>query len=217
LKKTLFCPGIPGAGKTMMAAITVEHLLGTVKCNTIGVAYLYCNYKLQTEYTTVSLLAAILKQLAQGRPSAAEPVVRLFNNHSSQKTRPSLGEVLGALQSIIASYSSVYLVIDALDECTTREDTRKQLFDRLRSLQSDADLRILVTSRKIPKIIKQFASEPTLEVRASEADIRQFLKEQMYKLPDFVQCDDALQRLVQEKIAGAADGMSVHPHDIELR
>src|SRR5262245_58071509 len=26
---TLFCPGIPGAGKTMLAAITIDHLLKT--------------------------------------------------------------------------------------------------------------------------------------------------------------------------------------------
>src|SRR5947207_3898983 len=35
--KTLFCPGIPGAGKTMMAAITIDHLLGIRGCSDIGV------------------------------------------------------------------------------------------------------------------------------------------------------------------------------------
>jgi hypothetical protein len=47
--KTLFCPGIPGAGKTMMAAIAIDHLCGTTPCDDIGVAYLFCSYKAQTD------------------------------------------------------------------------------------------------------------------------------------------------------------------------
>jgi hypothetical protein len=30
--QTLFCPGIPGAGKMTMAAIVVDHLLNTIRC-----------------------------------------------------------------------------------------------------------------------------------------------------------------------------------------
>ena len=59
----LFCPGIPGAGKTMMAAIVVDHLLNTVQTADVGVAYLYCNYRRQAEHTNPNLLAAVLKQL----------------------------------------------------------------------------------------------------------------------------------------------------------
>ncbi|KAF1972853.1 hypothetical protein BU23DRAFT_580629 [Bimuria novae-zelandiae CBS 107.79] len=72
--QTLFCPGIPGAGKTMMAAITVDHLQKTVQTPDVGVAYVYCNYKRQTNQTTSSLLAAMLKQLVQDRPSIAKPL-----------------------------------------------------------------------------------------------------------------------------------------------
>jgi DNA replication protein DnaC len=42
---TLFCPGIPGAGKTMMASIAIDYLLKTVQADSVGVAYVYCNYK----------------------------------------------------------------------------------------------------------------------------------------------------------------------------
>ncbi|KAF2192220.1 hypothetical protein K469DRAFT_716724 [Zopfia rhizophila CBS 207.26] len=48
-KGTLFCPGIPGAGKTMVAAIAIDHLLKLVQNNSHGVAYVYCNYKAQEE------------------------------------------------------------------------------------------------------------------------------------------------------------------------
>jgi Cdc6-like AAA superfamily ATPase len=66
-KTTLFCPGIPGAGKTMVAAIAVDQLLDSAQNGAYGVAYVYCNYKSQADQDIVSILAAILKQLNHAR------------------------------------------------------------------------------------------------------------------------------------------------------
>lgn len=63
LNGTFFCPGIPGAGKTIIAAIAVDHLLETVQSSFIGVAYVYCNYKFQNKQSTGKLFAAFFKQL----------------------------------------------------------------------------------------------------------------------------------------------------------
>lgn len=41
--------GIPGAGKTMVAAITVDYLLNLVQNSLYGVAFVYCNYKAQAD------------------------------------------------------------------------------------------------------------------------------------------------------------------------
>src|SRR6266516_6004346 len=82
--RTLFCPGIPGAGKTIMAATTIDHLWETKQSDTIGVAYIYCNYKTKVDQNTTSLLAAILKQLVQARPSITEPVTCLYDRHANR-------------------------------------------------------------------------------------------------------------------------------------
>ncbi|RYP10462.1 hypothetical protein DL764_000645 [Monosporascus ibericus] len=208
-KQTLFCPGIPGAGKTMVAAIAIDHLLRTMQSNTIGVAYIYCNYKAQADQTTTSLLAAILKQLAQARPCAAEPVARLHNQHADRRTRPSLEEIISALRSVLTIYSSVYVVVDALDECAYKDGTRSQLLANLRDLQSKTDMRLMVTSRFIPEIETEFRSMPTLEVRASGTDVKRFVLGQIYRLPKCVLRDDELQGFTQDKIVEAVDGMSV--------
>ncbi|KAH0556261.1 hypothetical protein GP486_005815, partial [Trichoglossum hirsutum] len=206
-KKTLFCPGIPGAGKTMIAAITIDYLLQTVQSNEIGVAYLYCNYKAQADQNTTNLLAAILKQLVQARPLMPESVTRLYDYHASRRTRPSLEEIFSALQSILTSHSGVYLVIDAFDECSGREGMRSELLKKLHALQSKTSLYLMVTSRFTPEITNDLESVLTLEVRASESDVKQFIKGQMYRLPNCVQRDDALQAMVQEELVKAVDGM----------
>ena len=55
-KQDLFCPGIPGAGKTMIAAIVVDHLWKDFEGKNVGIAYIYCNYKRQETQTTIDLL-----------------------------------------------------------------------------------------------------------------------------------------------------------------
>jgi hypothetical protein len=193
----------------MMVAITVDHLLKTVRSNAIGVSYIYCNYKAQADQNTTILLATILKQLVRNRPSIADPVTRLYDLHTARKTRPSLEEIFGALQSVLTSYSTVYVIIDALDECTDKDGTRSQLLAKLRDLQQKTDLRLMGTSRFIPDIVREFNGMPILEIRASDADVKQFVAGQIYRLPKCIQRDNKLQGSVQDKIVEAVDGMYV--------
>lgn len=202
---TLFCLGMPGAGKTMMAAITVDHLQKTVQAQDVGIAYIYCNYKARTDQTATNLLAAILKQLVQDRLSLTKSLSSLHDQHTIQKTRPSLDEIIGVLRSVLAHYSMVYIVVDALDECIERN--RDELLDSLRNLQSKADFRIMATSRCIPEVVEQFDNIPKLEVRADARDVKRYVLGQIKRLPKCIQRDGELQELVQDKIAEAVDGM----------
>lgn len=208
-KGTLFCPGIPGAGKTMIAAIAIDHLLKTVQSSSvgIGVAYTYCNYKAQEEQDTTNLIAAILKQLVQVRPSAIGPVEQLHKQHANRGTRPSTDEVFGALKSVLAGFSIVNIVVDALDECRDSDGTRRMFLTKLQDLQAKADVRIMVTSRFIPDIVNDFQDALRLEVRANDEDVKRYVAGQVYRLPKCIRRDSTLKDIVQNKIVGAVDGM----------
>jgi Cdc6-like AAA superfamily ATPase len=204
-KATLFCPGIPGAGKTMVAAIAINYLLDSAQNSSYGVAYVYCNYKSQAEQDTASILAAILKQLGQGRPSALGPVERLHKKHASRGTRPSLDDVFSALRDVVAQYPYVFIAIDALDEL--QRETRRQLLSKLHALQKEADVRLIVTSRFVPDVEDALRPAIRLEIRASNEDIKQFVVGRICWLPRCVQRNKALQDLVQERVVEAVDGM----------
>jgi hypothetical protein len=204
---TLFCPGIPGAGKTMIAAIMIDHILNSMHNSPRGVAYVYFNYKAQAEQDAASMLAAILKQLTQSLPSTMEPVERLYDQHAGKGTKPSLDELYSALRSVLAHYPAVYIIIDALDECSDTDGARQQFLARLRGLQAEQDVRLMVTSRYISGIIEGFKEASKIEVRASREDVMRFVAGQINRLPKCIQRDPALQELMQEKIAEAADGM----------
>src|SRR5271154_5745592 len=69
-RRTLFCPGIPGAGKTIITSIVVDHLLTKFRnIANVGTVYLYCNYQRRHEQNPEDLLLSLLKQLAQEQPS----------------------------------------------------------------------------------------------------------------------------------------------------
>jgi NACHT domain len=206
-KSTLFCPGLPGAGKTMIAAATIDHLYREVHSNAVGVAFLYFNYKTGADQTATSLLSALLKQLVQNRPDVFEPVSVLYRKHRDGRANASLDEISSTLQGVLSKFLSVLVVIDALDECSNRDGTRTQILSSLRILQAKADLRLLCTSRFIPEVVEHFSLSPSVEVRASPTDVKKYVASQVFRLPKCVQRDAGLQQLVEDTIIDAVDGM----------
>jgi hypothetical protein len=78
----LFCPGIPGAGETILTSSLIEDL--TSRFNTdegIGIAYLYCNYNRNFEQNLDDLMLSLLKQLAQGQSHVPDSVNALYKQH----------------------------------------------------------------------------------------------------------------------------------------
>ncbi|RYP64225.1 hypothetical protein DL770_009235 [Monosporascus sp. CRB-9-2] len=58
-KQTLFCPGIPGAGKTILTSIVVDDLSTRFQSDRkTGFAYIYCIFQRQAEQTVDNLLAS---------------------------------------------------------------------------------------------------------------------------------------------------------------
>lgn len=63
---TLFCHGIPGAGKTMMTSIIIDNLQSRFDPHPeVGILFFYFNYKRPAEQTIENLMASLLKQVLQ--------------------------------------------------------------------------------------------------------------------------------------------------------
>ena len=117
-QQILFCPGIPGEGKTIITAIVVDHLCTRFENDgSIGIAYLYCNFRQQQDQQPTDLLSSLLAQFVQGQPAVPERMKSLYERHEVKRTRPSFDEISQVLQSIMTSYSRTFVLIDALDEC----------------------------------------------------------------------------------------------------
>ncbi|ETI26228.1 hypothetical protein G647_03005 [Cladophialophora carrionii CBS 160.54] len=206
--RTLFCPGIPGAGKAMQTSILVHDLASKFNDhNGVGIAYIYCNFQRQQDQKVDYLLANIVKQLAQSQNPFPSSVQALYERHRERSTRPLLDELSATLHSVSSSYSKVFVVIDALDECDDTDGSRTKLLDHLFSAQSQLGLNLFATSRSISAINKRFEGSLWKEIRPSHEDIFTFLDRRMRQLPDFVIGDMDLWNEIKTEIALAIEGI----------
>ncbi|KAJ4041185.1 hypothetical protein NW753_010593 [Fusarium oxysporum] len=207
-KQTLFCPGMPGAGKTILTSIVVDSLNSKFDNDSeIGIAYIYCDFRRQHEQKIGDLLASVLKQLTQCRSSLPDSVKSLYDWHKTKRTRPSVDEILGLLQSVAAMHSRVFIIVDALDECLASDGCRTRFLSELFNLQTRHGTNIFATSRFIPEIVDRFETSLSIEIRASPDDVARYLEGHIEKLPSFVQHDRQLQEEITMGISEAVDGM----------
>jgi len=209
-KQTLFCPGIPGAGKTIITSIVIDHLR-TKFCdgNSIGVTYLYCHYKQKQELA--DFFASLLKQLIQEQASLPRSMMALYKHCKNKQTRPSLNEILSVLYSVVADYSKAFIIIDALDECQVSSGDRRRLLSEIFDIQTKSGVNLFVTSRFIPDIKDEFERRGSslLEIRATDEDVRRYLDDHISQLPSFVLRSLELQENIKTRILKAVDGMYV--------
>jgi hypothetical protein len=208
--QTLFCPGIPGAGKTVMTSIIVEYLTTKFQNHEgTAIVYLYCSYKRQQEQSPVDLLVSLLKQLVQQQPSLPESVKDLYNRHKHKGSRASFDEILKVLYAVVANYSRIFILIDALDEYQVSDHGWRRFLSEIFHLQAKAGASLFVTSRFIPDIVKEFEGSILLEIRASENDVRRCLDRQMQRLPRCVKESCGLQEKIKTEITKTVNGMYV--------
>jgi hypothetical protein len=205
-KEMLFCPGIHGAGKTMLAATTIDHLLQSTQYSLIGAAYVYCTYKAENQDAS-GVLAAIVKQLAHGHKSGMDLVEGLYKLQHHRGTKPSRDEIFTLLRGRVKYYPAVFIVIDALDECRDVIGVCRELLATIQDLQSEHDVRLLATSRPLPDINEAFQGLPKLEIQANRNDVERFMAGQMDRMPRCVRRDPTLQETIQRIVADSVDGM----------
>ncbi|KAI9765690.1 MAG: hypothetical protein M1840_007248 [Geoglossum simile] len=206
-KQTLFCQGIPGAGKTILTSIVIADLFNRFHSDaTVGIAYVYCNFLRKDEQNVDDLLSSLLKQLVESQSSLPGSVKDLYDEHKPRRTRPSLDEVLRVLQSVAMMYSRAFIIVDALDECQVSNDCRGRFLSELFSLQAQG-ANIFATSRCIPEIVYWFKTSVSVEIRAATNDVARYIEDHIGQLPSFVQENQQLQEEIKTGISEAVDGM----------
>jgi NACHT domain len=215
--QTLFCPGIPGAGKTMIASIVVNNLCTKFHNDaSVGIAYLYCNYQPQQEQTPEDLLSSLLTQLAHNQPAVFPDIKSLYECHRIKESRPSLDEITRVFYSTVQLYSRVFIVIDALDEYhVSNNEGQKRLLSEMFSLQGQTQLNLFATSRFVSEITSQFEGCLSKEIRARDDDILSYVNGRIPQLlrSRISKCQEYsdLQHTIRSDIVKAVDGMYTNP------
>ncbi|KAI9776091.1 MAG: hypothetical protein M1839_000604 [Geoglossum umbratile] len=208
--ESIWCRGMPGVGKTVLASAVIEFLEKDLPIPDIGLAFIYCNYKERLSQKVEYFAGTIVRQLVEQRPAIADEVRELYEERRGKGTRLSCAEYLGLLQSLAKGCSAVYIIVDALDECIDKDEEPiwSSLLTKLKA--SVPNMHLFCASRHISDVGGSLAGSAHIEIRATDADIEAYVREQIKskdRLLGFCREDSALQDEVLEAVRLKSKGM----------
>ncbi|KAJ7693718.1 ankyrin repeat domain-containing protein [Mycena olivaceomarginata] len=201
--QVLWCPGIPGAGKSVLASLVVEHLTDQSMNKNIGVACIYFNHKETQVQTLDNLLAGLWRQLIWDKPLGS--AVQLYEQLIRKQTRPSHEDMQELLSSALIWFTQVYFILDGVDEYPA--EWWSQLAKALTNL---GPVSLLVMSRPHIAPTKLFLNLVTLEIRANDKDILSYVDTQVQEsecLSELIADKPELHGEISSKICSSVEGM----------
>ncbi|KAJ5892886.1 hypothetical protein N7504_009577 [Penicillium tannophilum] len=207
--KAMLCTGVPGAGKTVLASIIIDHL-ETKYANdeSVAITYLYFDYRQRIEFP--DLLSSLLRQLLQANPGLDGIIAELNFRRQHNPSRLSETEVQKELELAMSQCSEVFFLIDALDECLDVR-VRRQFLIWIRNLlnsNGQTKIKVLATTRHEDEFGQDcFSNDLNLEIKASREDVESFLDASLDYLPPFIQRKPELWEYIRTQIIESAGGM----------
>ncbi|SLM33828.1 P-loop containing nucleoside triphosphate hydrolase [Lasallia pustulata] len=206
--------GKAGCGKTVLSSTIIKAVLQEPQSKSeVAVAYFYFDFNNVEKQKSDNMIRSLITQLSRKSKKKLNKLEALFSFCNNGERQPDVEGLLIVLKEVVEGFDETYIVLDALDECSDREE----LLECIEQIQGWKlrQLHMLVTSRWLIDIKESL--EPLTEPRGRmciqsasvNADILTYVHEKL-------QNDRSLKRWsskpkVQEEIETAlmqkADGM----------
>ncbi|RTE72649.1 hypothetical protein BHE90_012925 [Fusarium euwallaceae] len=209
-----------GVGKSALTTIIIRHILKIRKEmapeRNIGLAYVYCDYA-NKEQSALDYVGALLCQLISLSDEVSPEVTALYNDHKpgSSPLRPLLEGYELVLGAEVSRFDSVYIIVDALDECRDDDEGEFQSSTKVRVSETFGKLgetvHLLFTSREEhppTSLTDRRVPIATMKVTATDEDIRTYVRAQI-KRRESLKCymDTELGEMIEIVITRKAAGM----------
>lgn len=104
-------------------------------------------------------------------------------------------------------FQEVYIIVDALDECSEESGIRRDFIAQL--LGCLPHIRLLVTSRDIPAIDACLKPHCRIDICANDEEVRSFIEAQtdLQPLASILANDHKMRKTVIESVADRTNGM----------
>lgn len=160
----LWLHGISGCGKTILCSTVIEHAMRyCLPHSQKGVAYFFFDFNDPQKQRHGIMIRTLITQLASYCPTIPEPLKLLFESCVNGLREPPNSALMATLKAILESFTEAFIVLDALDECTEREELLADIKEIVE--WKTGNLHILVASRREVDI------EEALEVLISKEEI----------------------------------------------
>jgi len=149
----------------------------------------------------------VIKRLCRQSGVVPDCLEKLFRDGRE----PSLADLLQVLEAVLQEFETIYVIIDAVDESTPREDLRRII----RDLATDARFqtaRVLVTSREyvdIENVMSGISSLISMRNPVLDEDIRTFVTSQLFANRKLKRWPANIQLEALKSLSSKAKGMDV--------
>ncbi|OAG13220.1 HET-domain-containing protein [Alternaria alternata] len=212
----LWLYGIPGCGKTILSSTIIEHLLRYCHDDTSMVmTYFYFDFNDTQKQDPELMLRSLLCQLLQSSVGILKGVDALFSSCENGKRQPPLHMLLEVTRQAMQEFTQVYVILDALDECTQRSELMDML-ETVARWQLD-NLHLLMTSRKerdIETCLESYIREEDtvcLQRDVVDQDIQRYVQQRLRDKKSLAKWtkDAAISQEVEDALMRGAHGMHV--------
>lgn len=212
----LWLHGIPGCGKTVLSCTVIESILEI--CNLApsqGLGFYFFDFREDKTQGVGNLLRALLKQFSRQLPIAFQDLESLYQSAEAGGRQPTIDELLVTLHKMLQHYDHSFIVMDALEECSDREE-RDRLLDALADIEGWDRIRlhILVTSRPETDIKSAmedgtaFREAIPIDSQLVEDDIRSYIRGRIQRDPrlkrwrNHTHVQEEIEKVLTEKANG---------------
>lgn len=177
----MWLSGIPGAGKTVLAACVIEEALKESN-ESHAVAYFYCDYKDVNTQEPVKILSSIAAQLARQNEDAFTYLEELYNSTCHDDAGHGILEMSELVKIVVlqtSTFEDVSMIVDGLDECSSRAT---EAVSSLLHLCSDtgSNVRVILLSRaeyEIDELLHETFFH--VDIAAQSEDLKLYVESQI--------------------------------------
>ncbi|KIK00202.1 hypothetical protein K443DRAFT_100850 [Laccaria amethystina LaAM-08-1] len=206
----LWIKGKSGCGKTVLSSSIINHLSKTQ--SPLATAYFFFDGRdsqkeLQLHDKMIrSLIWQFSLKCGNGVPKV---LADLYSHCGNGYQQPSLDDLHNGLQMILGGFNSVYIILDALDECSERDKVLDWVQTVILDKNENPRMHLITTSQPEKDINDKFDCYNCVDlVKASENhDIEAFLDNQLQTESGWQKWSPEIQNEIKLTLREQADGM----------
>ena len=208
----LWCYGIPGAGKTVLASFIIQEAIEQ-SCPNVAVAFFYCDYKNAATQEPRNILGSLACQFALQDEVGFEKLRAFYEMHNPAD-RPSTEFSLDDLSNLVvetaSSFNNAMIVVDALDECGNQSKFVTRLLFDLHNRDEAGSIKTLFISRDEEEIREILDGYEQVSLAARSSNLKLYVGAQIelrIRNGDLRIKDESLKQDIMERLVEGADGM----------
>ena len=174
--KNIWCYGIPGSGKTVLASAVIEEVF-QCRSHSVAAAYFYCDYKDVRTQDPANILGSLAKQLIRQNERCFKESEAFYEvHHSGEQVSTSYDpdELRDLILRMSSFFNRTMIVVDGLDECGKDITTVVELLSSL-SKSEISSVQTLFLSRDEIEIRETLTDYNPLAIAADKGDLQLYV------------------------------------------